>query len=103
MWYCASILNVAEQDGKHLPDALWEEQFILIEAPDQQSAYREAFAIANRPRAPYKNKEGRSIHWRFVKVERVYEILDGTPLSGTEVFSRFLRDSEAKSLMVPFD
>lgn len=102
MWYCASVLSVAERNGLRDADSLWEEQFLLIEAPDKESAYSEALAHASRPRLPYKNKAGVSIAWRFVKIERIYEIADAPPVNGTEVFSRFLRDSEARSLMTPF-
>ena len=102
MWYCASILRVAERDGKQDDDSLWEAQFILIKATDKDSAYREAMGHANRPVTPYKNKAGEIVFWRFVKIERIYEIGDDRLTSGTEVFSRFLRNSEARSLMVPF-
>ena len=37
------------------------------------------------------------------KVERVFEIGDEPVGSGREVFSRFLRASEVKSLLTPFE
>ncbi len=41
--------------------------------------------------------------WNFERIERVYPIEVDELRSGCEVFSRFLRDSEVKSLLTPFD
>lgn len=75
----------------------------MVESDDEKLAWREAEKLATRREAPYKNDQGQLISWQFVKVDRVYAIPDETLASGVEVFSRFLRDSEAKSLMIPFD
>ena len=32
MWFCASVLNVAERDGERKTDSIWEEQLFLIES-----------------------------------------------------------------------
>ena len=103
MWFCAAILKVAERDGERTSDSLWEEQFFLVEADDEKLAWKEAKKLATRREAPYKNDKGELISWQFVRVERVYPIPDERLISGVEVFSRFLRDSEAKSLMIPFE
>ena len=103
MWFCAAIFRVAERDGERKPDSLWEEQFFLVEADDEKLAWNAAGKLASRREAPYKNDRGELISWQFVKVDRVYAIPDEKLGSGVEVFSRFLRDSEAKSLMTPFE
>jgi len=41
------------------------------------------------------------IKWTFHCVERVY-LIDGELEEGAELFSRFLRNSEAESLLTPF-
>ena len=47
--------------------------------------------------------EGGLVIWKFHSIERVYPVLDDELRNGTEVFSRFLRDSEVRSLLTPFD
>ncbi len=103
MWFCAAILKIAEHDGERRTDSLWEEQFFLVESDDEKLALKEAEKFATRREAPYKNGKGELISWQFVKVDRIYLIPDEKLGSGVEVFSRFLRDSEAKSLMTPFE
>jgi len=103
MWFCAAIFKVAERDGKRRTDSLWEEQFFLLDSASEDQALKEAEKLGKRQEAPYRNEKGELISWQFVKVYRVYAIPDEELNSGTEVFSRFLRDSEAKSLMTPFE
>lgn len=43
------------------------------------------------------------ISGKFIKVDRVCAIAEQKLSSGVEVFSRFLRDSEAASLLKPFE
>lgn len=96
-------MNIAEHNGDRETDSLWEEQFLLIEADNEEVAHKEATRLASRREAPYKNNKGELISWQFVKVDRVYAIPEKELFSGIEVFARFLRDSEAKSLMTPFE
>jgi hypothetical protein len=103
MWFCAAILRVAERDGERKTDSLWEEQFFLIESANEKLAWEEAEKLASHREAPYKNEKGELISWQFVKVDRLYAISEEKLRSGVEVFARFLRDSEAKSLMTPFE
>jgi mannose/fructose/N-acetylgalactosamine-specific phosphotransferase system component IIB len=49
--------------------------------------------------AKYKSFSGESVEWVFVKVEKAYEVIDNLQSDTTEVFSRFLSDSEAKSIL----
>jgi Domain of unknown function (DUF4288) len=103
MWFCAAILKAAEHNGERRADSLWEEQFFLIESDSEKLAFEKAEQLASRREAPYKNDKGELISWQFVKVDRVYSIAEEKLGSGVEVFSRFVRDSEAKSLMTPFE
>lgn len=50
-----------------------------------------------------KKKKSDTFRWVFVRYERVYQIEDESLKTGTELFSRFLRDSEVKSLLTPFE
>jgi hypothetical protein len=102
MWYCASIFFISERDANPGLGSLWEERLVLVDALDEITAKETATSLGQEFRAPYKNQEGISVSWRFVKVERLYAITDDQLKTGTELFSRFLRDTEAKSLMLPF-
>ncbi|MCP4553581.1 MAG: DUF4288 domain-containing protein [Bacteroidetes bacterium] len=82
---------------------LWEERIILIDADSEEDAHRKGELIGNQEAVSYKAK-GTIVEWRFECIERVYVIeVDNEVKNGTELFSRFLRDSEVKSLLTPFD
>lgn len=102
MWFCAALLRVAERNGKRDANSLWEEQFVLVESVDEQQASKLVQERYGHDQAPYKNNKGDLIAWKFVAIERVYAIEQQTLNNGTEVFSRFLRDSEVQSLLTPF-
>jgi hypothetical protein len=51
----------------------------------------------------YKTVEGDVATWVFDSVSSTYRIEDAELSDGTELFSRFLRDSEVSSLKTPFD
>jgi hypothetical protein len=102
MWFCACVFKVAERDGRRDADSLWEEVFLLIEAENENSARSKAERLARHDAAPYKNESGNLVSWKFEKVDRISPISDGQLRNGTELFSRFLRDSEVRSLMTPF-
>ena len=103
MYYCASVFQIAERDGKSDPSSLWEEQFLLIEASTEADAHSKAEQMVKNRAPSYLNKKGESVSWKFVKIERIYPIEDTALKTGTELFSRFLRDSEARSLLTPFE
>jgi len=43
------------------------------------------------------------VRWSFKQVERVCEIEEGVPKNGTELFSRFFKEFEVKSLLTQFE
>jgi hypothetical protein len=102
MWFCVSLLRVAEKNGQRDEKSLWEERFMLIKSANEQDARSQIEETCSQNQAAYKNNKGELISWKFVTVERVYPIDQDNLTSGTEVFSRFLRSSEAQSLMTPF-
>jgi len=51
----------------------------------------------------YRNQAGELVRWSFKQVERVCEIEEGVPKNGTELFSRFFKEFEVKSLLTQFE
>jgi hypothetical protein len=83
-------------------DVLWEESIVLVEAGSEQDARHQAERLGLLGNHGYGSESGH-VEWKFERVERIYPIDAAEVGSGTEVFSRFLRDSEVKSLLTPFD
>jgi hypothetical protein len=102
MWFTASLLFKAEHKGVEIQDPLWEEQIVLFQAEESSIAEARAAAYGKAQEHEYANMEGQLIRWVFKKVERVCSIETTALADGTELFSRFLKDSEVQSLFVPF-
>jgi len=105
MWYIASAFFTSADSGSHQNrPALWEEVLLLIDAVDDESAARAAGEVARSTEHEYSVSQPTPhvLRWTFVKVERVNRI-EGPLAHGTELFSRFLRATEAESLLRPFD
>jgi predicted transcriptional regulator len=99
MWYCVSVLSVAQHDDKHPSDALWEEQMFLVDAQHEEDARVKGEKFARANRAEYRNVAGEMVRWKFEKIESVHEVMDEELKSGTEVFSRFLRQAQVENLL----
>jgi hypothetical protein len=102
MWFTANILFKADHGGIANYKPLWEEQIVLFQAVSESDAEAKATAYGQSHQHEYTNDEGTLIRWSFQKVERVYAVESTALVDGTELFSRFLRDSEVQSLSVPF-
>jgi hypothetical protein len=81
---------------------LWEERMFLVFADSEEDARVQAESIARKHELQYENADGVTVVSRFECVERVCSVSDELS-NGCELFSRFLRDSEARSLLQPFD
>ena len=101
MWFCVCALSIAEHDQKRPVDALWEEQFFLVDAESTEDALVKGEQFARAGGARYRNAAGEMVHWKFEKIESAHELLDQELKSGTEVFSRFLREGQVQSLLRP--
>lgn len=103
MWYAASLLFSSEHVDHPEANPLWEEQIILLQADDEDTAKIKAEARGKGANHQYFNAENHLVKWRFEQVERISQIESETLGDGTEVFSRFLRNTEVQSLLTPFE
>lgn len=100
MLFSANLLYVGERDDGVEP--LWEERIILVDVEDEKEAAETATKLAVDHETSFKTTSGALVSWKFVQVERVF-LIDDNLSSGAELFSRFLRQSEVKSMLIPFD
>ena len=103
MWYAASLMFEGIHPGQVPEQSLWEESIRLFEATDEDAAKRMAESAAQKNSVTFATDKGDSVEWKFVRIERIFEIGDEPVKSGSEVFSRFLRASEVASLFTPFE
>ena len=103
MWFCVSALSVSEHDPP-LPSAeqIWEEHIFLVEANNAAEAKTKAEEPARRLECTYDAANGSKVNWKFKMILKVYQ-LEGQPKDGAEVFSRFLRESEVRSLEITIE
>jgi hypothetical protein len=102
MWYTASLLFKSIHTPAESKPTVWEESVRLIRARNETEARQEAETIGRAEAHSYE-AEGGAVVWVFERVERLFEITDEELRNGSEVFSRYLRDSEVKSLLTPFE
>lgn len=102
MWFTASLLFKSEHQAASAGEPLWEEKIILVRAEDEAAAEGKAAQLGKAEEHEYRNQAGELVRWSFERVERVCQMEDDVLKDGVELFSRFLRDSEVKSLLTPF-
>ena len=102
MWYAVSLLYKSIHIPAESKETLWEERILLMQAGTELEARDQAEKKARSGEHEY-DVEGGFVKWTFERIESVYLIRDEELRSGSEVFSRFLRDSEVKSILTPFD
>ena len=103
MWWSASILMKTTSSSAKPLSAPFEENIVLIKAPDETAAMREAEKIGRQGEHQYTSVTKDDIVVRFDGILSVYQILHEELTSGVELFSRFLRTSEGESLRIPFN
>lgn len=103
MLFVASIFLKSIHPENTGDEWLWEEQLILVEAEDETDAYKIANEIGKGKEISFHNIKNETVKWIFVKTERVCLIKQTSLRSGMELFSRFLRSSEAESILNPFN
>ncbi|MCU7893350.1 MAG: DUF4288 domain-containing protein [Candidatus Thiodiazotropha sp. (ex Ustalcina ferruginea)] len=81
---------------------LWEERIIMVSALDEIEAEKKAIKFAKKYETTFDATNSVKVTWSFYQVERVFAIDDDIE-DGVELFSRFLRNTEALSILTPFD
>jgi Domain of unknown function (DUF4288) len=105
MWYAVGLLFKGVHVIEPPMTGIWEEVIILVDADDERGATESGQRMAKSKEheyyvdAPAKHL----LQWVFMQVERVHAIDEPILRSGTELFSRFLRQSEVESLLTPFE
>lgn len=102
MWYAVSLLYKSIHVPSEPKETLWEERILLMQTGTESEAREQAEKVAKSGEHAYDVEDG-VVTWAFERIESVFSIRDEEIRSGSEVFSRFLRDSEVKSLSTPFD
>jgi len=82
--------------------SLWEQSIILVEAENNERAKTNAKKIAIENEHEYQAIDGSVIKWKFRDLGNVFEVDSESLVDGIEIFSRFLRESEVKSLLTPY-
>ena len=101
MFYSVSLFYKSERTDDEEP--LWEERIILVSALDEDEAETKALQLVKKNEVKYVVGNSVSVAWRFHQIERVFLLIDDDIKDGTELFCRFLKDSEAQSLLVSFE
>jgi|SRR6185312_3976345 hypothetical protein len=102
MWYAVNILYRSQHVPTESKPTIWEESILLIEASSEEEARSQGERLGKSGTRTYEVEDGLVI-WSFEQIERVYAIGREELRSGTELFSRFLKDSEVKSLLKRID
>ena len=96
MYYSVNLMYKTERSDSE--PSLWEERIILVSAMDEVEAEEKAKKGAGEYECEYIVSNSVKVTWKFHQVERVCFIEDNIE-DGVELFSRFLRQIEAESIL----
>ena len=100
MYYSVNLMYKSESTDSEPP--LWEERIILVSAMDEIEAEEKAKKSIVTNEWEFTVSDSFKVTWKFHQVESVCLIEDNIE-DGVELFSRFLRQSEAESILTPFE
>lgn len=90
-WHSAKLLFVAVVDGRLPADALVEVSIRVFRASDLAQAAVRAEEIGHAAAHDYKNEDGQTVEWRFVRAIELQDLCEDTLEDGVEVFSLMRR------------
>lgn len=93
MYY--SALTVTKSSIGEKKEVLFEEKIWLIEAENPDEARVKAKKIFDDDRHSYENANGENVSWEPYKLVDIFEIVEQTLATGTEVYSRSFGDIAA--------
>ena len=100
MYYSVSLMYKSERSDSEPP--LWEERIILVSAMGEAEAEEKAKKGAWEYEREYIVSDSVKVAWKFHQVDSVCFIEDKIE-DGVELFSRFLGQREAESILTPFE
>lgn len=83
--------------------SLWELVVLCIEGDDEDDAREKAHEVSGRYRSEYKTAEGGMMSWKLEAIHEIAPLDPFPPAHGSELFSCFLKEREARSFMEPID
>ena|SRR5437667_11791642 len=101
MWFAVNLQFKSTHPGHAEHEGLWEECLTLVRAETEEEARREGEHIGKAKEHEYVSAIGDLVRWTFQQIESVSEI--ESLEHGSELFSRFLSQSEVESLSTPFN
>lgn len=107
-WFSVNLLFRAIHNGISTENDLWEERIILINSGSEIEARNEGLRIGKSEEHEYLvasdiNDQDGMIRWSFIQIERICKIESDNLVNGQEIFTRYLRNSEVESILIPFD
>ena len=94
-WFSARLLFVSEIPGDPDRDRLCEESIIVLQATDEAHARQLAQQIGLSMQHAYDNNQGEQVQWLFHRLLELQDLCAEHVDSGTEVYSRLFRESQA--------
>ena len=103
MWFTANLFFKSRHPDCSENEFLWESRIVWIEASSKNEALTIAQDIGKNGECEYIAANSDLVKWTFERVERIFQVEVDQLRSGVELFSWFLRESEVKSLLTPFE
>jgi Domain of unknown function (DUF4288) len=95
-WFVATLIVGCRIENVIEENYMYDEQVVLLKAPDENAAYEKALKIGKEQEVNYKNSDGENVIWEFLGLEDLEE-LDGNRIQdGIEIKSR-LKESDDPS------
>jgi hypothetical protein len=92
-WYIAKIVfRIICGDGNHKPQ--FDEQLRLIQAADEQEAFRKAEATGIREEDSFLNYQKQRVQWQYINISELKKLSSLT--DGIELYSRVKEADNAK-------